>query len=54
MVLQENMVEDNIGKVFSGLPPPKNNKVLSAFMNIIFLYSAMKNRANGPPAYSTL
>lgn len=43
-----------IGILDTGLPPPKNIKALSAFINIMFLYSAIKKRANGPPAYSTL
>lgn len=48
------MVASNIGRFLSGLLPPRNKSTLNAFINIIFLYSAMKNRANGPPAYSTL
>lgn len=31
-----------------------NRMVVSAFISIIFAYSARKNRANGPAAYSTL
>lgn len=33
---------------------PKNRMVESVFMRRMFAYSARKNRANGPPAYSTL
>lgn len=33
---------------------PKNTIVDRAFMRIIFMYSAMKNSAKGPAAYSTL
>lgn len=37
-----------------GPPPPKNKIADRTFMNIMLEYSARKNRANGPPAYSTL
>ena len=43
-----------IGTSDAGLLPPRKISALRVFMNIIFLYSAMKNKANGPPAYSTL
>lgn len=33
---------------------PKNTIVDRAFIRIMFIYSAMKNSANGPAAYSTL
>lgn len=33
---------------------PINTMVERAFIRIMFIYSAMKNRANGPAAYSTL
>lgn len=33
---------------------PKNNVVVRAFIMIMLVYSAMKNRAKGPAAYSTL
>lgn len=33
---------------------PKNKIVVKAFIIIMFAYSARKNRAKGPPAYSTL
>lgn len=33
---------------------PKNNTVERVFINKMFAYSARKNKANGPPAYSTL
>lgn len=33
---------------------PKKIMVVRAFIRIIFVYSAMKNSANGPAAYSTL
>lgn len=33
---------------------PINTIVERAFMRMIFIYSAMKNNANGPAAYSTL
>lgn len=33
---------------------PRNKDAVSAFMNRMLAYSAKKNRANGPPAYSTL
>lgn len=33
---------------------PKNTIVDRAFIRIILVYSAIKNRANGPAAYSTL
>lgn len=32
----------------------KNRMVVSAFISMMFAYSARKNRANGPAAYSTL
>ena len=37
-----------------GEGPPKNRVAENRFIRIIFAYSAIKNRANGPPAYSTL
>ena len=40
----------NIGK----WEAPKNSVAESVFMRRIFEYSARKNRAKGPPAYSTL
>lgn len=44
-----------IGNTFlNGEAPPKNKTVENSFIIIIFAYSAMKNKANGPPAYSTL
>lgn len=33
---------------------PRNRVVVKIFIMIMFAYSAMKNRANGPAAYSTL
>lgn len=33
---------------------PRKMIVVKAFMRMMFIYSAMKNRANGPAAYSTL
>lgn len=33
---------------------PRNKIVESVFMSRMFAYSARKNSANGPPAYSTL
>jgi hypothetical protein len=33
---------------------PRNMIVLRAFIIMMFIYSAMKNKANGPAAYSTL
>lgn len=33
---------------------PRKIVVVRAFIMIIFMYSAIKNRANGPAAYSTL
>lgn len=33
---------------------PKNRRADSVFISRIFAYSARKNRAKGPPAYSTL
>lgn len=33
---------------------PRNSVAESVFMRRILAYSARKNRANGPPAYSTL
>ncbi|MEG1916030.1 MAG: hypothetical protein RR061_05050 [Muribaculaceae bacterium] len=40
---------------FQGLKyGPKNITVDSVFINKILAYSAKKNNANGPPAYSTL
>lgn len=33
---------------------PKNRMAESVFISRILAYSARKNRANGPPAYSTL
>lgn len=38
----------------NGEAPPKNSTTENKFIIIIFAYSAMKNKANGPPAYSTL
>lgn len=32
----------------------KNRIVVSVFINMMFAYSARKNKANGPAAYSTL
>lgn len=32
----------------------RNRTVVSAFISMMFAYSARKNRANGPAAYSTL
>ena len=32
----------------------RKRRVVSVFMNMILAYSARKNRANGPAAYSTL
>ena len=32
----------------------RNRIAVNVFINIIFAYSAKKNRANGPAAYSTL
>lgn len=32
----------------------RNRIAVSVFINIMFAYSARKNRANGPAAYSTL
>lgn len=32
----------------------RNRMVVSVFISMIFAYSAKKNRANGPAAYSTL
>lgn len=37
-----------------GPPPPKNKIVERTFMKIMLEYSAKKNSAKGPPAYSTL
>lgn len=37
-----------------GPPPPRNKIVDRTFINIMLEYSARKNNANGPPAYSTL
>ena len=39
---------------FRGEGPPRKRITEKRFINIILAYSAMKNRANGPPAYSTL
>lgn len=33
---------------------PRNRVVVNAFIMMMLVYSAMKNRANGPAAYSTL
>jgi hypothetical protein len=33
---------------------PRNMIIVKAFIIIMFMYSAMKNRANGPAAYSKL
>ena len=33
---------------------PRNTTVVKAFIMMMFMYSAMKNSANGPAAYSTL
>ena len=38
--------------IFSG--PPKKMIAEIVFINIMLAYSARKNKANGPPAYSTL
>lgn len=32
----------------------RNKSVVNVFINMMFAYSARKNRANGPAAYSTL
>lgn len=44
----------NISGDDRGANEPKKIIVVKAFMRIMFIYSAMKNRANGPAAYSTL
>ena len=38
----------------SGEGPPRKRITENKFISTILEYSAMKNRANGPPAYSTL
>lgn len=45
-----------IGKIFKLFDPrgPKNIIAVRVFMNKMLEYSARKNKANGPPAYSTL
>jgi len=37
-----------------GPPPPRNKMVDRTFIKMMFEYSARKNKAKGPPAYSTL
>lgn len=44
----------NISGLLGSLNGPKNTIVDRAFIIIMLVYSAMKNRANGPAAYSTL
>lgn len=43
-------ISGNIGLLYA----PKNRIVVRAFIIMILAYSARKNRAKGPPAYSTL
>lgn len=40
--------------VFGLLYAPRKRVVVRVFIMIMFVYSARKNRAKGPPAYSTL
>lgn len=47
------LIEVSSGKVILWVVP-KNRIVDSVFINKILAYSAKKNRAKGPPAYSTL
>lgn len=44
----------NISGLFGSLNGPRNTIVDRAFIRIILVYSAMKNKAKGPAAYSTL
>lgn len=44
----------NNSGLFGSFDGPINTIVDRAFIMIILVYSAMKNRANGPAAYSTL
>ena len=39
---------------FAGDGPPRKMTTEKRFIKIILAYSAIKNRAKGPPAYSTL
>lgn len=43
-----------IGVLENGLLPPRKIITLRRFINIMLEYSAIKKRAKGPPAYSTL
>lgn len=43
-------ISGNIGLLYA----PRKRIVVRAFIIMILAYSARKNRANGPPAYSTL
>lgn len=54
MAFTAKVNEDRIGIFEAGLLPPRKRRALRAFINMILLYSAIKNKANGPPAYSTL
>jgi len=42
------------GQSRRGVPPPRKRTVDRVFIKIMFEYSARKNKANGPPEYSTL
>lgn len=42
------------GRRVKGDVPPRKIIVERSFINMIFAYSAKKNKAKGPPAYSTL
>lgn len=44
----------NISGIDSVLSEPRKMMAVRAFIRMIFMYSAIKNRANGPAAYSTL
>lgn len=44
----------NISGLFGSLNGPRNTIVDRAFIRIMLVYSAIKNRAKGPAAYSTL
>lgn len=52
-VFVARVTENSSGGVLSVLGF-RNRMVVSAFISIMFAYSARKNRANGPAAYSTL
>ena len=53
-VFKDTQMISNGKRPLNGDLPPKKSITESNFINIILAYSAIKNIAKGPPAYSTL